>query len=190
MTDSILNLVPETIGAWLALPAQVRAPSPEDKFNLCNLRLGTADVLTMARSGRRQLTFEVWSCVLGLPPPIPGCGARNRNMAGQLTGLEGAHALFQGLQRPLAEDDEGANVLAYILKPKFAYCYDAHMVSAALKIAVPQDVVFVVYVRLDDACDGPDSDRGTVTHWGFVEADQTSPELPIEFSSRYRTRLW
>jgi hypothetical protein len=190
MIDPILNVVPEVIGAWLALPDRVRAPSPADREAQCFLRLGVGDVMTMAQSGRRQLAFEAWSCVLGLPPPIPGCGHRNRNMSGQLTSLEHAHALFQGLNRPLAEDDEGSDVLAYVLKPKFMYRYDANMVSVALKIAVPQDVVFVVYARLDNACNGPESDRGTVTHWGFVEADQTSPELPTEFSSRYRTRLW
>jgi hypothetical protein len=62
--------------------------------------------------------------------------------------------------------------------------------SVALKVAVPQDVVFVVYVRLNNLDDNPKAMVGTVTHWGFVEADKDDPTLPIEHSSRYRTRLW
>jgi hypothetical protein len=103
-------IVPEAIGAWLALPDTVEAPSAADKTIPCIYRLGSSDVIKMAQASRRQLVFELWSCLLGLAPPIPGCGHRNRNVAGDLTRLSEAHALFKGIERPLAEDDEGANV--------------------------------------------------------------------------------
>ena len=145
----------------------------------------------MTNVARRQLTFELWSVVLGLPPPVPGCGHRNQNVTGSLSGLKDAHALFRGIKRPLAEDDNGTNVLAYVVKPKFMYEYDSgSMVSVALKVAVPQDVVFVVYVRLDNPEAALASLTGTVTHWGFVEADGSDPTLPVEHNSRYRQRLW
>ena len=128
--------------------------------------------------------------MLGLPPPVPGCGHRNRNVDGKLTSLGDAHALFKGIKRPLAEDDEGANVLAYVVKPQFVFIYDADMVSVALKVAVPQDVVFVVYVRTNNLDGNPETVVGTVTHWGFVETDPNDPMLPIDYSSRYYTRLW
>lgn len=145
----------------------------------------------MTQVSRRQLTFELWSVVLGLPPPVPGCGHRNRGITGTLCGLENAHAVFRGIERPLAEDDDGSDVLAYILKPEWMHQYDgASMVSVALKVAVPQDVVFVVYVRLSNPSAPLEDLTGTVTHWGFVEADKDDPTLPVEYNSRYRTRLW
>jgi hypothetical protein len=121
---------------------------------------------------------------------VPGCRHRNRKVVGDLTRLREAHALFKGINRPLAEDNDGAQVLAYVLKPSFMYEYDPGMVSVALKIPVPQDVVFVVYVRLNNLGDGSGAMVGTITHWGFVEADPGNPMLPVEYSSRYRSRLW
>jgi hypothetical protein len=190
MAHRTLSVVQEGAGAWLVLPETVEARSEADSAIPCIYRLGTADAIKMARALRRQPIFELWSCVLGNPPPVPGCRHRNRNVAGKLTRLKEAHALFKGIERPLAEDDDGANVLAYVLKPKFMYAYDPDMVSVALKIPVPQDVVFVVYVRLNNPDDNSRAVIGTITHWGFVEADPNDPTLPVEHSSRYRTRLW
>jgi hypothetical protein len=189
MAAKVLNITPKD-GSWLDFPTTVSAPSPEDRAVLCDFALGSGDAVTMARIGRRQLTFELWSMILGVEPPIIGCERRNRKIRGGLTKLADAHALFKGIKRPLAEDDEGAEVLAYVLKPKFMYENSPDMVSVALKVAVPQDVVFVVYARLNKATDGPNAARGTVTHWHFVEADPASPALPVDFSSRYRAQLW
>ncbi len=145
--------------------------------------------MKMVSVARRQLTFELWSVVLGLPPPVPGCGHRNRQATGKLSGLKDAHALFRGIERPLAEDDDGCNILAYVIKPTAMYEYDtASMVSVALMVGVPQDVV--LYVRLDNPDAAPEDMTGTVTHWGFVEADKADPTLPLEYNTRYRTRLW
>jgi hypothetical protein len=177
-------------GAWLVLPETVEARSEADRAIPCIYRIGAADAIKMARALRRQPIFELWSCVLGNPPPVPGCRHRNRNVAGKLTRLKEVHALFKGIKRPLAEDDDGANVLAYVLKPKYMYAYDRDMESVALKIPVPQDVLFVVYVRLNNPDDNSRAMIGTITHWGFVEADPNDPTLPEEYSSRYRTRLW
>jgi hypothetical protein len=189
MAAKVLNIGYKP-GAWLNFPSTVQAPSPEDRAVQCEFALGSADALTMARIGRRQLIFEMWSIILGLEPPVMGCAHRNRKTKGELTKLADAHALFKGIQRPLADDDDGSQVLAYVLSPKFMYENNPDMVSVALKVAVPQDVVFVVYARLNKASDGPSGARGTVTHWHFVETDPAFPTLPVDFSSRYRTRLW
>jgi hypothetical protein len=189
MAAMVLNIGPKP-GAWLNFPATVQAPSPEDRAVLSDFVLGSADAVTMARIGRRQLTLEMWSIVLGVEPPIIGCTHRNKKVKGELTKLADAHAMFKGIERPLADDDDGSEVLAYVLKPQFMYENNPDMVSVALKVAVPQDVVFVVYARLSNGGDGPNGARGTVTHWHFVEADPASPMLPVDYSSRYRTRLW
>jgi hypothetical protein len=91
----------------------------------------------------------------------------------------------------LAEDDDGANVAAYVLRPRYLYEYDPNMVSVALKVPVPRGVVFVVYSRLADAKTVVASGQtGVITHWDFVEADNANPKLPVNYSTRYRERLW
>lgn len=179
------------IKSWLDFPATVQAPSPEDRAVFCDFRLGSADAVTTARTGRRQPTFEMWSIILGVEPPVIGCSRRNKKIQGKLTKLSDAHALFQGIERPLADDDDGSQVLAYVLKPQYMYENNPDMVSVALKVAVPQDVVFVVYARLNKANgEGHGVTRGTVTHWHFVEADPAARMLPVDYFTRYRTQLW
>jgi hypothetical protein len=190
MAAKVLNLVSKG-ASWLEFPATVQAPSPEDRAVLVNFSLGSGDAVTMAKIGRRQLTFEMWSIILGLEPPVHGCAHRNKKIAGELTNLSASHALFKGIQRPLADDDDGSEVLAYVLKPKHMYENNPDMVSVALKVAVPQDLVFVVYARLNKANgEGLSVTKGTVTHWHFVEADPATPMLPVDYSTRYRAQLW
>jgi hypothetical protein len=180
------------VGEWLQLPDLVSAPSPEDRSVTCLYNLAVEDTLSLARAGRREPIFECWSMVLGAPPPVPGCAHRNRGVAGELTKLADAHALFHGIERPLADDDDGARVLAYVTKPHFFYEYDPNMVSVAKKSAVPHDLVFVIYVRLgiESASGKSGMARGTVTHWHFVEADADHQDLPVNYATRFRARRW
>jgi hypothetical protein len=129
--------------------------------------------------------------ILGNPPPVPGVSARNDLLPGALMSIAEAHACFQGIERPLAEDNDGGEVVAYILRPRFFYEYDPDMVSVALKVPVPRDVVFVVYARLfASGVVVASGQTGVITHWGFVEADSADQKLPVNHSSRYRDRLW
>jgi hypothetical protein len=180
----------EGIGAWLKFPETLLAPSPENKQIPCNVRVSTLDSRKLLQLGRRQLILEFWSVVVGVPPPVPGVAARNRPLERELTSLIEAHALFRGIERPFAQDDDGGDVLAYVLKPQNFYEFDPNMVSVASKMRVPDDVVYVVYICLDPVGDVPGPVRGTITHWGFVEADPVNPWLPVNHSSRYRTRVW
>lgn len=178
-------------GEWLRFPNSVRAPSPFDQLTLCTLKISHHDTCRAARAGRRQPAFDLWGVVLGNPPPVPGIDARNDPLPGPLTSIAEAHACFRGIERPLAEDDDGWDVVAYILRPRFFYEYDPNMVSVALKVPVPRGVVFVVYARLANEKDVVASGvSGVITHWDFVEADSADPKLPVNHSSRYRERLW
>jgi hypothetical protein len=182
--------VKSSVGAWLQFPPTVHARSPFDQDSLCRLKLSTNDVRKAARAGRRQPAFELWSGVIGSPPPVPGVERRNNPDPNDLSSLIQAHACFRGIERPLAEDDDGANVVAYVLRPRFFYEYDPHMVSLALRVPVPRDLVFVTYARLFELEGKADELVGVVTHWGFVEADPRNLRLPINSSTRYRERLW
>jgi hypothetical protein len=64
------------------------------------------------------------------------------------------------------------------------------MVSLALRVPVPRDLVFITYARLLEPDDKLGEPIGVVTHWGFVEADPSNLRLPINSATRYRERLW
>lgn len=178
-------------GEWLSPPESIHAPSPFDRFSLCRLKISRNDIQRAASAGRRQTVFDIWSMVVGKPPPVPGVQARNDLRPDELISATHAHACFRGIERPLAEDDDGSNVVAYILRPHVFYQYDPNMVSVALKQPVPRDVVFVVYARLRDQMEIEKSDEvGVITHWGFVEVDSAEPKLPVNYASRYGVRLW
>ena len=182
---------PSTPGDWLKFPNIAHAPSPFDRQTLCRLKISHADTRKAARAGRRQPAFDLWSMVLGYDPPVPGVGARNDLIPGELTSIAEAHACFRGIERPLAEDNDGSDVVVYILRPRFFYEYDPNMVSVALKVPVPRGIIFATYVRLIDSDKiARTSPAGTITHWGFVESDRADPRLPINYETRYRTRLW
>jgi hypothetical protein len=182
--------VKSSVGGWLQFPLTIPARSPFDRDRLCRLKLSTNDVRKAARAGRRQLAFELWSGVIGSPPPVPGVQRRNNPDPNDLSSLVEAHACFRGIERPLAEDDDGANVIAYVLRPRFFYEYDPNMVSLALRVPVPRDLVFITYARLLELDGKADEPVGVVTHWGFVEADPKNLRLPINSSTRYREKLW
>jgi len=181
--------IASAVGEWLKFPDRVAAPAPSDRTIGCELGIAQNDVRKLALAGRRQAAFELWSVVLGQAPPVPGVAQRNNPQPDDLTSLIDAHACFQGIQRPLAEDDNGENVIAYVLRPHYYYEYDPTMVSVASKVPVPRDVVYVVYARMHTTT-GANKKIGTVTHWGFVESDPKALFLPINHSSRYRNRLW
>lgn len=179
-----------SVGGWLQIPTSVHARSPFDPNSLCKLELSTNDARRAARVGRRQPVFELWSGVIGRPPPVPGVEQRNNPEPNDLISLIQAHACFRGIERPLAEDDDGTNVVAYVLRPRFFYEYDPNMVSLALRVPVPRDLVFVTYARLLKLTSEPGEPLGVVTHWGFVEADPKNLRLPINSATRYREQLW
>jgi hypothetical protein len=183
--------IASAVGQWLQFPDSMLAPSPQDRTKLCKLKIAQNDVRKLARAGRRQAAFELWSIVLGQIPPVPGVERRNTPHPDDLTSLRDAHACFRGIKRPLAEDDNGDHVFAYILRPHFLYEYDPSMVSVASKVPVPRNVVFVTYVRFNrQFSEGISEPQGTVTHWGFVESDPKALFLPVNYASRYRTKMW
>lgn len=141
-----------------------------------------------AEARRRRPAFEFWSVVLGRVPPVPG---HERKDDSRLLSLSAAHACFRGIKRPCGEDDDGIEFLAYVLKPTHFYVYTPSMTCVAAQQETPDDLVFVVYVRLDEPFDDQgERPQGVVTHWEFVDADEGNPNLPSDFGHRYVKRLW
>src|SRR5690606_12714434 len=105
--------------------------------------------------------------------PVPNIGVYGEPpVSGELSRLADAHACFKGIKRPIAEDNDGDNMVAYVLAPTVFYAYEPSMACVAKKRWVPEGFVFVVYVRLDEPCEtSPSEVKGVVTHWQFVECD-------------------
>jgi hypothetical protein len=176
----------------LDFPKTVDAPSPFDRSQECAFRIARDDVLKVALARRRQPIFELWSCILGAPPPVNGVLQFNAPSPDSgLTTLADSHARFMGIRRPCGEDGDGAKQLAYIIKPDCFYEYVPSPACLAKKFDVSADLVFVAYVRLDEPCtQGGHRVKGVLTHWHFVEADSTDATLPEDYQKRYDKRLW
>lgn len=172
---------------WLNLPATIRARSPDDRNRACRVRVNRDDVVKAARMRRRQPAYEFWSVLNGRAPPVP-----HRVPAPEdgLLSLFDAHACFQGVRRPIAEDQDGGSFIAYVLKPRCFFLYEPRPpLILCLKEQVPPDLVFVAYVRLDNPSE-TNATKGVLTHWQFVEADERDALLPVGFDQRYVRQLW
>lgn len=171
---------------WLDFPTTIEARSPFLGLDRCTLRISRADTTKAAGLRRRIPAYVLWSCLFGKPPPVPQVEGTDE----ELSRLLDAHACFRGIRRPCAEDETGEDIVAYILKPRWAFTYRAMPpILFAEKVEVPQDLVLVACAKLDN----PSRQNGSVgvlTHWHFVNADKRNSMLPRDHKSRYSMRLW
>jgi hypothetical protein len=189
----------QKLPAWQDLPSTVLGRSPFSREQLCRYRFAQHDLRKDAQQKKYQPFFSAWSLVLGRLPPVPNASRLGSQLQScPLTSLEDAHACFRGVKRPIADDNHGFDVFAFITKPKFYAKYAPGMVCQVALAPVPSDLVFVTYVRIDHNAGGRKRLRsepgarltGIVTHWGLVEACPLNPDLPIDHEERYRTRVW
>ena len=179
------------MSAWLDFPQTITAMSPHSQTERVTYRLAKGDLLKAAKAGRYAPAFEMWSVLLGKAPPVPNIGDWNSGADSELTCLADAHACFRGVQRPLAEDDDGSGVLSYIIRPSFLYRFEASMRCVAVKKPIRKGLLYVAHIRLDHPEDvSSGHPRGVFTHGGFVEADPSQPLLPIDHKQRYSRRHW
>jgi hypothetical protein len=150
------------------------------------------DAMKAAAVYRVQPIWELWSIIIGEPPPVPNVRTWGINVpaAEDLISLVDAHACFRGIRRALAGDGNGENVVVYVLKPRFFYQRSVNQVCTATKTVTPKGLLFAAYARLDIPWDDRSATAGVVTHGGFVEADAADPLLPVDHASRYAERLW
>ena len=172
---------------WVTFPQTVHARAPEDPDRLCEVRVSRGDLFKAADARRRQPAYQFWSVIAGKAPPVPH---HVENADHDLVSLLDAHACFQGICRPVGEDDGGDQFVVYVLKPKFffAYGFTAPLVFTTRE-PVPHDLVFLAFVRLDEPSD-TGTVRGVLTHWDFVEADERNEMMPADFDTRFRKLLW
>lgn len=148
--------------------------------------------------GRKQPLLDLWSGVVGEVPPFAGAERYERDFAKAAVALDGAHACFRGVKRPVGNDDNGFDVFAFVTKPTKMFTFEPSLGCSIKLRSVPNDVLLVSYARIDYAngrpyqaqAATPPEVAGVVFKWEFVEADPVQPRLPIDYQERYRQRKW
>lgn len=175
---------------WLNLPRTITGRSPFNRDRLAEFRVCQSDVVKAAENRRREPAYEFWSILAGQLPPVPGADRLVEYGDQDLSKLMDAHACFQGVKRPCADDGDGSQIVAFILKPSSFFAFDPRPpVPRMNKKKVDKDLVFVAYARLDEPC-GAAPHMGVLISWEFVEADDNDQSLPHDYANRFVNRLW
>jgi hypothetical protein len=185
----------QTAPSWRQIPSIVIGRSPFDRTAVTSFRVGTQDVQKALANHRKQPLLDLWACVIGELPGFAGVERYLEEFNEARTALSQAHACFQGLKRPIGDDDHGFDVVAFVTKPKMTFSYSPDFGCMIKPKRIPNDLVLVTYAQLDRDCGTANqrpklSATGMVIHWEFVEADATDLSLPIGFGERYRKRHW
>ncbi|HZG31023.1 MAG TPA: hypothetical protein VE079_21440 [Ensifer sp.] len=186
--------------AWRDIPSTVLARSVTSRELAAFYRVAQADVQKALEANRRQPLLDLWSSVLGEIPPFPNAQEKwgTTMKVSPLVAMADAHACFRGLKRPMGNDDRGYDCYAFVSKPTRRFVYEPSMACCIKLVDVPADLVHITYVRCDFPLGRPPriedaetaGNLGIVTHWHFVEADQSEPNLPVDHKNRYRQRIW
>jgi hypothetical protein len=185
----------QRLPSWREVPSVVLGRSPFDRTKITSFRIATHDIQKALDNYRRQPLLDLWACVVGELPNFAGVERYAQQFADNRSSLSQSHACFQGLKRPIGDDDHGFDVIAFVTKPAMTFTYAPDFGCMIKPKAVPKDLIHVAYVQLDRVRAQSQSrselaDTGTVIHWEFVEADATETLLPIDFQTRYRRRRW
>ncbi|MEZ2330886.1 hypothetical protein AB6802_14290 [Mesorhizobium sp. RCC_202] len=190
----------QTPARWLDIPSAVIGRSPYRRDENVVYRIAQHDARKALEHGRKQPLLDLWSVVLGEIPPVNNALAKwgKTAEAHGLSSLLSAHACFRGIKRPAGNDDKGFDFYAFVSKPAIFFVYDPSIGCVIKPSYVPDDVVHVTYVRLDypegrpakECSMVPNGAVGVVTHWEFVEAHRDAPNLPTNFTERYRQQKW
>lgn len=133
-----------------------------------------------------------WAHLCGQLPPINAIKILEKgDLVPTISTLHDATACFQGIERPHLMEDNGDNVVVYILKPDVTIQFASAMacMARALKPAIPF-VLTVQVVLAKSLHDCPNGVSGIVTRIEPVACDPENNNLPVDFSTRYRTQCW
>ena len=163
---------------WQDLPQTVLGRSPFDRSHVAYYRLSKTSVAKMDIAKRRQPIFDAWTSVIGDVPPVNNSATLARHAASRrLASLSDAYACFRGVRRAVGDDKTGFDVFAFVSRPTWGVKYTPSMSCVLSWFLIPDDLVFVAYVRLDHPSVGrygsPSATgfpvRGAISHWQFVE---------------------
>lgn len=142
----------------------------------------------------RRLTPLFWlsSHVFGRLPEINLIRlVENAQPTTQLTTLDDAYALFEGIKRPHDDENNGESVLVYVLRPSVSIEFAASMGCQAQAALPPENAVLTVLVRTNKPLQDEDGEiHGVVTRIEWVISEGKKEILPKEYEKRYNKRHW
>lgn len=180
-------------------PNSLIARSPFNKEQAAYYRFSKLSLAKMDAAKRRQPILDAWTCVFGRVPPVNNSSILEKHGASKnLVSLTDALACFRGVKRPVGDDKYGFDTFAFVTRPRWAARYQPSMSCLITWFPVPEDLLFVTYVRLDQPAVGRYGSqaarglavRGVVSHWQFVESEPGECDMPVGYQERYRRRLW
>ena len=189
----------QPVSPWQDLPKTVVGRSPFNRDEAAYYRISKGSVAKMDIANRRQPIFDAWTGVIGRVPPVNNSSSLSRHAASdKLVSIADAHACFRGVKRAVEDDKYGFDVVAFVSRPKWGVQYTPSMNCIASWFPIPDDLLFVSYVRLDHPATGRYGSiaskgvavRGVISHWQFVESASDQCDLPVRYQERYRRRMW
>lgn len=119
-------------------------------------------------------------------------------------GLMGAHALWQGLKRPLGFDRDAPDFYAYILRPNTSFTLASGEAGkfSLLPEQPPENCVFMVTVEIPpdekdtrlagwgSKADGGKPAEGMIHDWDWVPSDRHQRDQPSLPDQRFESRHW
>jgi hypothetical protein len=158
------------------------------------LCLGVSDDITGKRTPhcRKTPLFMVWAHAIGRLPPIHAISHLAESApTPTLTTLDDATACFRGIHRPHLREDNGDNVITYILKPEVSIEFAASMACLARAVSPPTPFVITMQVVLNECLQvSHDNVAGIITRVEPIGCDLVDPTLPVEYQTRYGQRCW
>lgn len=173
---------------WNTFEQVVEAPS-KDKDRM--LRFGISKEFVDTNLAVRKLTpiYQLHAHDLGQLPPINLVS--ELKPAPELTTLKDSLALFEGVKRPHVDENDGASVLVYVLKPKITIEWAATMKVMAQTVFPPTNSTFTALVRTDlELQDKQGPIHGLVTRVEWTLTNSPDLFLPKNYDTRYDTRHW
>lgn len=136
--------------------------------------------------------YMYWAHLCGQLPPINAIQKlAEGSMIPTLCTLADATACFQGIERPHLKDDNGDNVVTYILKPAISIEFASAMACMARAMKPPVPFVLTVQAVLAKSLQQCSNEiSGLITRIEPVNCDSGNDNLPVDYQSRYRMQCW
>lgn len=173
-------------------PPPVEAPSPNDKSSVIALEI--SNDISGRGKGNFTLTplFQVWTHLHGTPPPIKNVSIlKSDKLEPTYQTLSDATSCFRGINRPINTQQNGNEVITYVLKPEATVKYDPRMGAPIRAQSLEGGYVLTVQIVLSASLQKEGNGiSGRVTRLEVVECDAANDELPKDHTNRYGDRLW
>lgn len=183
--------MPEEAPEWQS-PPPVEAPNPDDKASV--IRLEVSNDICGRGKENFLLTpiFQVWTHLHGSPPPIKNVSIlESDELKPTYQTLNDATSCFRGINRPMNKQENGGDVITYVLKPDATVRYQPRMGAPIRAQSLQDGYVLTVQIVLSASLQKEGNGiSGRVTRLEVVECDVANDELPKDHNSRYGDRLW